>query len=1095
MSLKKIWHKAIEPYRRLVLWGWDNDNNPSFLMLYGKHGFQDEDSEYDEDAGIERYTNVLEDEVEYTHYIVFSGENGHLPSFEAVNVVDEGDSYRSKEHDYPELYYKKDSRKSGYWRSVNEEGKLDNFTKLEDGITIPYFEPIDEDDDEVNTNNYKLISMPYEQLVQYIYEEEASFNNFRVAESPNEVIELDEELEKHYETLCILFSDGNLNTRKRMLDKIIKSEDAKKLYEYLFKLGSNELISGLFLELAKQQDADYIDKAQDILENGISNKDDAYAKGLKRCANIYLDAVVPERRTERINWIEENYTKADLPLIRLYGKQITEPLSGEKYRNLWYKVVPERRTERINWIEENYTKADLPLIRLYGKQITEPLSGEKYRNLWYKEALKPYSEVWEYHADIRRYQVREVPSEIKYEKGPFNDGVLFDEKAFKTLIQEAEVFKMPHVIGKLAYFVDAPRLTAYFKANGKTRALKYYARYLRRIMDNWAKTEPDLFIEAMQALFTSYTDIDYLGKFKYNFQFNYYIRHYLYYDFKEKAPVSQDWYDEARYEWLRTDNLAKLTGRYDYQKEIWDKYPKEVLHILTHTPVEDIAKACYFILKDGAGLATLAESMSIIELIKATQIAYRPARQLIYKVVEEKLRHENEFNLDIMRELIAINDKKVNAIAAKYFKRLGRTLTSEEVAIIVLDGYIDRWAKFVDVSSLIKVEEYTKFVKCMLQMEDKIRSFPHAREYTPQELGMIKGGIMEKPFTQEDEEYTKFVKCMLQMEDKIRSFPHAREYTPQELGMIKGGIMEKPFTQEDVESFMLSSIPDLSVLKAEDRNDIIAYIISAIKEKQVFVQPIASFAEKFIFSFDYEALRIALENIEVEENNIVLSENNKIIFSILSAIKNEDIPSDFVITRVLEAGEAAIVSILNEIIANNIGRLKSRKATMLMLLEGPSDLLGDKVIEIFDSLDADTKHDLHLMIVDSPVSKVYNYGMYNIDALYGDYIPAEFITRMLEHPAPEVKDYITDRINNLLDSINDDNADVFMYYVKTLFMLPNKLRYAKQEVYDVLYDYAKNNPTKVNAVQQVLMKMSNSNTIKDREKALVTLAKIRREMA
>lgn len=1001
MSLKKIWHKAIEPYRRLVLWGWDNDNNPSFLMLYGKHGFQDEDSEYDEDAGIERYTNVLEDEVEYTHYIVFSGENGHLPSFEAVNVVDEGDSYRSKEHDYPELYYKKDSRKSGYWRSVNEEGKLDNFTKLEDGITIPYFEPIDEDDDEVNTNNYKLISMPYEQLVQYIYEEEASFNNFRVAESPNEVIELDEELEKHYETLCILFSDGNLNTRKRMLDKIIKSEDAKKLYEYLFKLGSNELISGLFLELAKQQDADYIDKAQDILENGISNKDDAYAKGLKRCANIYLDA-----------------------------------------------VVPERRTERINWIEENYTKADLPLIRLYGKQITEPLSGEKYRNLWYKEALKPYSEVWEYHADIRRYQVREVPSEIKYEKGPFNDGVLFDEKAFKTLIQEAEVFKMPHVIGKLAYFVDAPRLTAYFKANGKTRALKYYARYLRRIMDNWAKTEPDLFIEAMQALFTSYTDIDYLGKFKYNFQFNYYIRHYLYYDFKEKAPVSQDWYDEARYEWLRTDNLAKLTGRYDYQKEIWDKYPKEVLHILTHTPVEDIAKACYFILKDGAGLATLAESMSIIELIKATQIAYRPARQLIYKVVEEKLRHENEFNLDIMRELIAINDKKVNAIAAKYFKRLGRTLTSEEVAIIVLDGYIDRWAKFVDVSSLIKVEEYTKFVKCMLQMEDK-----------------------------------------------IRSFPHAREYTPQELGMIKGGIMEKPFTQEDVESFMLSSIPDLSVLKAEDRNDIIAYIISAIKEKQVFVQPIASFAEKFIFSFDYEALRIALENIEVEENNIVLSENNKIIFSILSAIKNEDIPSDFVITRVLEAGEAAIVSILNEIIANNIGRLKSRKATMLMLLEGPSDLLGDKVIEIFDSLDADTKHDLHLMIVDSPVSKVYNYGMYNIDALYGDYIPAEFITRMLEHPAPEVKDYITDRINNLLDSINDDNADVFMYYVKTLFMLPNKLRYAKQEVYDVLYDYAKNNPTKVNAVQQVLMKMSNSNTIKDREKALVTLAKIRREMA
>lgn len=1002
MSLKKIWHKAVEPYRRLVLWGWDNDNNPSFLMLYGKHEFADEDSEYDEDIGMERYTNVLENEVEYTHYIVFSGENGHLPSFEAINVVDEGNSYRSKEHDYPELYYKKDSRKSGYWRQVNEEGKLDNFTKLEEGITIPYFEPIEEDDeDEVNTDNYKLISMPYEQLVQYIYEADVSFNNFRLADSPNDVIELDEELQEDYEVLCTLFSDEILNTRKRMLNKVMKSKNAQRLYKYLFEFGSNELISGLFLELAKQQDADYIDKAHDILENGISNKDDAYAEGLKRCARLYLNA-----------------------------------------------VIPERRAERINWIEENYTKADLPLIKLYGKEVTEPLSGEKYRNLWYKEVLKPYSEVWEYHADIRRYQVREVPSEIKYEQGPFNDGVLFDEKAFKTLIQEAEAFKMPYVIGKLAYFVDAPRLTAYFKANGKARALKYYTRYLRRIMDNWAKTEPDLFIEAMQALFTSYTDIDYLGKFKYNFQFNYYIRHYLYYDFKEKAPVSQDWYDEARYEWLRTDNLAKLTGRYDYQKEIWDKYPKEVLHILTHTPVEDIAKACYFILKDGAGLAVLAESMSIIELIKATQIAYRPARQLIYKVVEEKLRHENEFNLDIMRELIAINDKKVNAIAAKYFKRLGRTLTSEEVAIIVLDGYIDRWAKFVDVSSLIKVEEYTKFVKCMLQMEDK-----------------------------------------------IRSFPHAREYTPQELGMIKGGIMEKPFTQEEVESFMLSSIPDLSVLKAEDRNDIIAYIVSAIKETRVFTQPIVSFINKFIFSFNYETLRQALKDIDIEADDIVISENNKIIFSILSAIKNADIPSDFVITKVLETGEAAVVAMLNQLINENIEKLKLRKSTMLMLLEGPSDLLGDKVKEIFNSLDEETKHGLHLMIIDSPVQKVYNYGIHEIDALYEDCIPVEFITRMLEHPAPEVKDYITNRINDLLDSVNNNNADIFMYYVKTLLMLPNKLRYAKQEVYDVLYDYAKNNPMQIGDVEQVLMKMSNSNTIKDREQALVTLAKIRREMA
>ena len=89
----KIWRQENNPYRSLVFWGWNNENEPSFLILYGVHEFQEEKSYYVDGSDIERFENVLSNDVTYTSYAVFNGRDGHLPSFEAVNIVEDGGYY------------------------------------------------------------------------------------------------------------------------------------------------------------------------------------------------------------------------------------------------------------------------------------------------------------------------------------------------------------------------------------------------------------------------------------------------------------------------------------------------------------------------------------------------------------------------------------------------------------------------------------------------------------------------------------------------------------------------------------------------------------------------------------------------------------------------------------------------------------------------------------------------------------------------------------------------------------------------------------------------------------------------------------------
>ncbi|NYC27623.1 hypothetical protein [Clostridium saccharobutylicum] len=60
-------------------------------------------------------------------------------------------------------------------------------------------------------------------------------------------------------------------------------------------------------------------------------------------------------------------------------------------------------------------------------------------------------------------------------------------------------------------------------------------------------------------------------------------------------------------------------------------------------------------------------------------------------------------------------------------------------------------------------------------------------------------------------------------------------------------------------------------------------------------------------------------------------------------------------------------------------------------------------------MDEEKRKKLHGIIIDSPVKKVYSFGLRKLDEIYKDLIPKEFVIQMLEHTSSEVKSYISDK--------------------------------------------------------------------------------------
>lgn len=962
----KVWRQENNPYRSLTFWGWNEKNEPSFLILYGVHEFAEENSFYDEEREIERFENILEDDVTYTSYVVFDGKGGHLPSFEAVNIVEEGGwQYRDRQDEFPKMYYKKDSRVNGWSRDLKDEGIVKEYVKFEEGtgITIPYFD-----------------EMTYSELVELVEDSNINIDNFRFAENPNEILQLSEESKGYFDSLCVMMSDKNLYMRKKKLSELLSLDVDEEIYKCIFKVGSNELLSGLFLEAAKRNINRFSDEAEYIVNNDINYASESYVKGLKRCATIYLNSVNEERKAEREKWIRNNVQKIDLPLIKIDGKEIPKD---------------------------------------------KKLNGIRYRKLSLQEKLQEFNIRYARNSE-GRWETIKTRNDDRYESGPFNDGVIFDIKAFKNVLQEAEAYKMADIIGEIAYYLDAPRLHYYFKGNGLGRELRYFKKYVHRIIKYYGQNDEEKFMEVMKSLFTRYTEEDMLCKFKNNFQFNYFIKNVLYADFKEKPPAG-DWYNPApRFNWMSNDQLLKAEGRYELHKEIWDKHLEDVLYIALNAKIGTVSKACYFILKESDKTDELIGKLDFDEILKLTMAPYKPLADIFKEKLGNKLANE-AFDFNIMKSLM--NYDELAEVAMNYYKNSNGHITEENIVELMLLDNLEKWSSYiVECINEISVERYLDFVKAMIAANDK---FKESNLNLPKEITDALSESVNKVMELSSEEKADFIKCVL----------------------------------------------------------------SQVVEKRIMERSIEIYLQDVIFALPYLELKGILESEDVKNPAVKLSSGVNRILTIVSSIVEGKIPSDSVIIDILETGTSKEVKTLLEIIDVNEEELKTRFSSMLILLESDVARLNEKAKAIFGDMDEETRVKMHKFIIDSPVEKVYKFGLEKLTEIYGQYIPADFVVQMMEHAAPEVKAYISDKTDIILKTLGEGNETLFIYYAKTLLMLPNRVRKNKDDIYEALYNFALKYEERKGEVEELLLNMGSSNIIKDSEKALVTLAKIRKGAA
>ncbi|MGN2350043.1 hypothetical protein ACTFH7_16290 [Clostridium cagae] len=323
-----------------------------------------------------------------------------------------------------------------------------------------------------------------------------------------------------------------------------------------------------------------------------------------------------------------------------------------------------------------------------------------------------------------------------------------------------------------------------------------------------------------------------------------------------------------------------------------------------------------------------------------------------------------------------------------------------------------------------------------------------------------------------EKEYLNFVKEIIDNSDRFRETNVA--------------------LSKEIRDLLSLSVNKLKGISNDEKMNLISYVISSIFEKSSMPEWVEIFVEEAIFSLSYEELENLLNGVTIKDTQKAISERNRQVVSLLESIKNNEVPKDSQLVSILESATAQMIKILFGIIERNSETLSKRFSTLLIMFESDITILNKKAEEIFENMINEEQKKLHGIIIDSPVNKVYLFGIKKLKEIYGDLIPKEFIIQMLEHTSSEVKEYISNKTTEILANLGDGDEELFMYYVKTLIFLPNRISKSKDSIYEVIPKFATKYKNKLNEIEDMLLDIGGSNIIVDSERALMALVKIRK---
>lgn len=726
-------------------------------------------------------------------------------------------------------------------------------------------------------------------------------------------------------------------TRRKYLRQWIALNPSVPEYEQLLKTASVELACGIFQELTTAKNPILLETAKRLEQSDVLWANAGYHSGLKRCIQQYISLF-----DEKLLWKQKEFIYRTLPEMDFQIKRLQ--LNGKK---------------------------------LKGQELEEFLDKPNaYQKIMYI-----------------------FGSQSLYEKNTYTDGKNVKNIAFKNTLQTAIAYGMADAVGKIAYYLDAPRTACYFKGSGRTGAYNYYLRCLRRTLDQYRTADESKFITAARAMLISYTDRDYLDLYyddiSYNFFFNRYFREII---VKEDAP----------------------------DHSLWRHHLSDVLFIAQNAKASQVHEFCYCLLKKADAEHRL-DALELKTLIALSAIPYEKTANLFEQILLPKLEARAEFDAEIMIALMNTPSERLWDAAKHYFRQTNGKFRPQDIADFLFLDTLETWGGI---------------------LADNIHHFT-------------------------TEEYMVFLKSMVEKRARF--------------------LEEQIEPCESITELLLQSVSKLDQAATEEQQELLRAFIALLPGPNPLPDFLFDLAETIIFSMPYDVLKDTLKEMDFTHSRISEREYNTI--SLLKSCKEDTLPKDSLILSILETGSKRLVKTLTGLIDRHQALLAERTTTLLLLFECNVSHLNQTAQSVFEALPIEKREPIHMILLDSPVERAYQYGLKKLDDWYGSKVPTPFITRMLEHPCVEVKTYLSRKMNRAFSEIKETNPNLYLYYAKTLLYLPNRVSKSKEQVYRTFPLFLKYYPEKRQELEQILLDLGSTNRKTDSERALVAFAQIQKEVS
>jgi len=1000
-KILRRWGKEKPPVRKFVLWGWDHNNNPSFLILFGIHEFKrkqisitkDEIEEYLKDYDLELKPeirpgdyNQLKDTVSYLGYTILKGNEGHFPPFIDLKLRSfreyggRDSSYRSRRSSYyrseptKRVYYLADQK--GSYNFIKSKRRWNASIKLKEAapyldfpehqkIDLPYFENID-----------------YKRYLKKIKAVVHSFDNFVIADDPSNVFELDGKLKKFEDKLLKLFSSQNLFQRKKALSDLIDMNPPKELYLKMLDIGSIDVLSGLFLELAKRANPILADEAEILNDSNIAWALINQVTGLKRCISLYLTSINSNLKKKKIKEI--------------------------------YGIIPELDLEAIS-VERPYltSRRDRRLSRML-KRYKQGTDFDDYVNEW-----SPLE--WHF-----------LGSGLKFKPNIITNGNKVYSTRIKNIIQEAEIYNLPDIIGWIGALLDSVKI--YYLTVKQRGFLIYIRRYIRRILLNYLRNDEKAFVNALKSFFTHYKQYFISQPYsrygsrseinKINSLLDYFLHGHI-------RDLSKDSYSSYYYSRSRRPNLEGVNFKYKRMRdhfnqieEIWNNHIDDVIEIAKISEVDDILN--FFIKYLRENLDYVFKIIPPQDLVSLSLSRNYGLRKLFRNRLDEIVEKSVIFDPELMLALMGSNDLELQELSWRYFDKTKGKFTPDMISGLLILENLDYWTEFI--------------IEGLNELENK--------EY-----------------------YTFYINMLNQ----------AQHFSEKRVEI-----------SEILEDSLNRLAENINFLNDREKYEIINVVLDIIRHEQNTTDWYVSYIQNLIFSLPYKELKSIIKEMEMDFDQRLSNDHSNSILYLLKNLIKDQIPPEHEIVDILAFGAAKTIHTFVNLVEENKDQLKTSQSKLLILFESDVAALNAIAANVFETLDKNFERVLSILI-DSPETRVQSYAINVMKMKYDDKIPENFLIQMLEHGSPIIKTFISDKIERIIGNFGNGDADLFIYYIRTLLFYPNYGSKSKDRIFHLLPEFIKQNKEKKADVEAILLELGGSNVIKDSERALVSLALIKKE--